>query len=195
MCIRDRYGYSLTEIVGKPISFIRSQENDPAVLKKIYPETLAGGWTGELIDKRKNGEEFPIHLSTSLITDDSGKPIALAGVSFDITESQKNEFDLIEAKEKAEQASRLKSNFFTNISHELRTPLVGILGFAEILRDEIKKPQFSDMAEMILTSGKRLMETLNSVLDLSRIEADKLEMKYTPVDLNIFVDENAKIFQ
>ncbi len=189
------YGYSLTEIVGKPISFIRSQENDPAVLKKIYPETLAGGWTGELIDKRKNGEEFPIHLSTSLITDDSGKPIALAGVSFDITESQKNEFDLIEAKEKAEQASRLKSNFFTNISHELRTPLVGILGFAEILRDEIKKPQFSDMAEMILTSGKRLMETLNSVLDLSRIEADKLEMKYTPVDLNIFVDENAKIFQ
>ena len=189
------YGYSLTEIVGKPISFIRSQNNDPAVVKKIYPETLAGGWTGELINKRKNGEEFPIHLSTSLITDDAGKPIALAGVSLDITESQKNEFDLIEAKEKAEQASRLKSNFFTNISHELRTPLVGILGFAEILKDEIKQPQFSDMAEMILSSGKRLMETLNSVLDLSRIEADKLEMKYTPVDLNLFVDENAKLFQ
>ncbi|HRN27298.1 MAG: PAS domain S-box protein [Ignavibacteriaceae bacterium] len=189
------YGYSLTEIIGKPISFIRSPKNDPAVLKKIYPETLAGGWTGELIDRRKNGEDFPIHLSTSLITDDTGKPIALAGVSLDITESQKNEFDLIEAKEKAEQASRLKSNFFTNISHELRTPLVGILGFAEILKDEIKQPQFSDMAEMILSSGKRLMETLNSVLDLSRIEADKLEMKYTPVDLNIFVDENAKIFQ
>ena len=54
------------------------------MVKKIYPETLAGGWTGELINKRKNGEEFRIHLSTSLITDDVGKPIALASVSFEI---------------------------------------------------------------------------------------------------------------
>ncbi|MEO8233097.1 MAG: PAS domain S-box protein [Ignavibacteriota bacterium] len=81
------YGYSLTEIVGKPISFIRSQNNDPAVVKKIYPETLTGGWTGELINKRKNGEEFPIHLSTSLITDDTGKPIALAGISTEVLDS------------------------------------------------------------------------------------------------------------
>jgi PAS domain S-box-containing protein len=78
------YGYSSNEIIGKPISFIRSKKNDPAMVKKIYPETLAGGWTGELINKRKNGEEFRIHLSTSLITDDVGKPIALASVSFEI---------------------------------------------------------------------------------------------------------------
>ncbi|MCU0344723.1 MAG: PAS domain S-box protein, partial [Ignavibacterium sp.] len=78
------YGYSSNEIIGKPISVIRSKKNDPAMVKKIYPETLAGGWTGELINKRKNGEEFRIHLSTSLITDDVGKPIALASVSFEI---------------------------------------------------------------------------------------------------------------
>lgn len=83
------YGYSLTEIVGKPITFIRSQNNDPAVLKKIYPETLAGGWTGELINKRKNGEEFIVHLSTSLITDDAGKPIALASISVEISNNKK----------------------------------------------------------------------------------------------------------
>ncbi len=189
------YGYSLEEMINKPVSFIRSEKNDPKVLKKIYPETLAGGWSGELINKRKSGEEFPVHLSTSLITDDAGKPIALAGVSVDITQAKKNELDLIEAKEKAEQASRLKSNFFTNISHELRTPLVGILGFAEILKDEVKNPHLSDMAEMILSSGKRLMETLNSVLDLSRIEADKFELKNKSVDLNIFADENIKMYQ
>jgi PAS domain S-box-containing protein len=78
------YGYSSNEIIGKPISVIRSKKNDPVMVKKIYPETLAGGWTGELINKRKNGEEFRIHLSTSLITDDVGKPIALASVSFEI---------------------------------------------------------------------------------------------------------------
>jgi PAS domain S-box-containing protein len=82
------YGYSQNEIIGKPISFIRSTKNDPAIVKKIFPETLAGGWNGELIYKRKNGEEFPAHLSTSLITDDTGKPIALASVSIEISESK-----------------------------------------------------------------------------------------------------------
>jgi PAS domain S-box-containing protein len=81
------YGYTLNDLVGKPITFIRSPNNDPTIIKKILPETLAGGWTGKLINKRKNGEEFPIHLSTSLITDDLGKPIALAGVSTDLSES------------------------------------------------------------------------------------------------------------
>lgn len=83
------YGYTTNEIIGKPITFIRSQKNDPAIIKKIFPETLAGGWTGELINKRKNGEEFRIHLSTSLITDDAGKPIALASVSFEISDNKK----------------------------------------------------------------------------------------------------------
>jgi PAS domain S-box-containing protein len=83
------YGYSTNEIIGKPITFIRSQKNDPAIIKKIFPETLAGGWTGELMNKRKNGEEFRIHLSTSLITDDAGKPIALASVSFEISDNKK----------------------------------------------------------------------------------------------------------
>lgn len=189
------YGYSLSELVGKPITFVRSLNNDPAIVKRILPETLGGGWTGELINKRKNGEEFPVHLSTSLITDDAGKPIALAGVSLDISDSKRHELELKEAREKADQATRLKSHFFTNISHELRTPLVGILGFAEILKDEIKQSEHSDMAEMIFNSGKRLMDTLNSVLDLSRIEADKLEIKFLEVNLNIFIDENIKLFQ
>ena len=83
------YGYSPNEIIGKPITFIRSQKNNPAFVKKIFPETLAGGWTGELINKRKNGEEFLTHLSTSLITDDAGKPIALAGVSVEISDNKK----------------------------------------------------------------------------------------------------------
>lgn len=79
------YGYPPNEIIGKPISFIHSKKNDPTMVKKIFPETLAGGWKGELINKRKNGEEFRSHLSTSLITDDAGKPIALACVSIEIS--------------------------------------------------------------------------------------------------------------
>lgn len=189
------YGYSPSELIGKPISFIRSKNNDPGTVKKILPETLAGGWTGEIINKRKNGEEFPTRLSTSLITDDSGKPLAFAAVSVDISESKRQESELLEAKEKSEQAARFKNNFFTNISHELRTPLVGILGFAEILRDQIKKPNLVEMAELILTSGKRLMETLNSVLDLSKIETNKLDINYTEINLGEFIDKDIVVYQ
>lgn len=189
------YGYSPEELIGKHISIVRSQKNDPEIVRRILPETLAGGWSGELINTKKDGEEFPIHLSTSLITDDYGRPIAMAGVNTDITERLKYEEELKSAKEKAEEASRLKSNFFTNISHELRTPLVGILGFAEIIRDEVHQPEISNMAELILTSGKRLMETLNSVLDLSRIEANKMELKFAPVNLSLFVKDHLKLFE
>lgn len=81
------------------------------------------------------------------------------------------------------------------LAYELRTPLVGILGFSEILRDKIKTPELSEMADTILTSGKRLMETLNSVLDLSSIETDKLETNFTITNLVSFVDSNLKLFQ
>lgn len=189
------YGYSSSEIIGKPIAIVRSEKNDPLVVKKILPETLAGGWSGELINKRKNGEEFTIHLSTSLITDDSGKPIAFAGVAVDITEEKMREIELASAREKAEQAARLKTNFFTNISHELRTPLVGILGFAEILRDKVKNAELSEMAETIISNGKRLMETLNSVLDLSTLESDKIELQLSELNFCTFVQENIKLFE
>lgn len=189
------YGYLPEELIGKHISIIRSQKNDPEIIRSILPETLAGGWSGKLLNIKKDGQEFPIHLSTSLITDESGRPIALAGVSTDITERLKYEEELKSAKVKAEEASRLKSSFFTNISHELRTPLVGILGFAEIIRDESDQPDVSNMAGLILTSGKRLMETLNSVLDLSRIEADKIELKVEPVNISEMVKDHTKLFE
>jgi PAS domain S-box-containing protein len=189
------YGYSSNEIIGKPITIVRSSNNDHLLVKKILPETLAGGWSGELLNKRKNGEEFAIHLSTSLITDDNGKPIAFAGVAVDITEQKMRELELNQARLQAEQAARLKTNFFTNISHELRTPLVGILGFAEILRDKVKNPDLSEMADTIFSSGKRLMETLNSVLDLSTVETDKLDLRLTELNLYNFVEDNIKLFE
>ena len=105
------------------------------------------------------------------------------------------ELELNQARLQAEQAARLKTNFFTNISHELRTPLVGILGFAEILRDKVKNPDLSEMADTIFSSGKRLMETLNSVLDLSTVETDKLDLRLTELNLYNFVEDNIKLFE
>jgi len=95
----------------------------------------------------------------------------------------KQERELILAKERAQESSRLKSSFLANMSHELRTPLNGILGFSEILTAEAKESRFQDMATMINTSGKRLLRTLDMILDITRIEANKQVIKKQYFDL------------
>lgn len=79
------YGYSVNEMIGKSILIVRSEKNDPEITKQIYPETIKGGWKGEVWNKRKNGEEFLIRLSTSPVFDENNKLIALIGVATDIT--------------------------------------------------------------------------------------------------------------
>jgi len=91
--------------------------------------------------------------------------------------------ELIKARDKAEEMNRLKSNFLSNMSHELRTPMVGILGYIEILKEEITKPDLKDMSEEIYSSANRLLETLNLILDLSKIESNKSEVH--KIDLNL----------
>lgn len=84
----ETYGYSKEELLGKSILFIRSEKNDPENIKNIFEDTLKGGWTGELWNRRKNGEEFLIRLSTSPIVDEDNKLIALIGVATDITKEK-----------------------------------------------------------------------------------------------------------
>ncbi|NWF51251.1 MAG: PAS domain S-box protein [Ignavibacteriaceae bacterium] len=91
--------------------------------------------------------------------------------------------ELIKAKEVAEEMNRLKSTFLANMSHELRTPLIGILGYTEILLNEISDPEYNSMLDTVMQSGKRLLETLNLILDLSKIESDNFKIEYEKLDL------------
>jgi len=103
--------------------------------------------------------------------------------------------EIIKAKEKAEESDRLKSTFLANISHELRTPLNGILGFAEILHNELKDPVYVEMSEAIHNSGIRLLETLNSIIDLSVIEINKLELYITKINLIDLIKERVLLYK
>ncbi|MCK9203066.1 MAG: response regulator [Bacteroidales bacterium] len=127
--------------------------------------------TMELNAVNKKGLLFPVELSLSPVKT-KGKWCAV-GLLRDITERIRIKEELIKAKEKAEESSRLKSSLLLNINHELRTPMNGILGFARILKEAHTKPENIEMADTILTSGKRLMATLNSILDLAHIESDQ----------------------
>ena len=113
----------------------------------------------------------------------------------DVTVRKKAETQLKEAKERAEEMSRIKSIFLANISHELRTPLVGILGFAELLKEKLKLNQNIEMADRILTSANRLMETLNLLLDLSRIEARKVDINIQPYRIPELVESQISLFE
>ena len=113
----------------------------------------------------------------------------------DITGRKNAETQLREAKEKAEEMSRIKSSFLMNISHELRTPLVGILGFAELLKEKLKTKQNLEMADRILISANRLMETLNLLLDLSRIEARKVDINLQPYRISELVESQTILFE
>lgn len=121
--------------------------------------------------------------------DAQGNIIGITGASLDITSQKLIQQELLEAKLKAEELNRLKSNFLANMSHELRTPLVSILGFTEILKAEIKQPEWQEMISYIHKGGKRLNETLNMILNLSDFKVNKIQLHQTEESILSIVSE------
>ncbi|WP_367754179.1 response regulator [Flavobacterium sp. WC2430] len=108
------------------------------------------------------------------INDESDKPFKVLGTIQDITEQKKTEKELIHAKNIAENSVRIKERFLTNMSHEIRTPMNGIIGFASILEFTELDGNQKQSVEAIKIAGKNLMVIINDILDLSKIEADKM---------------------
>ena len=112
--------------------------------------------------------------------------------SRDVTERKRAEVALVQAKEQAEEVARMKSAFLANMSHEIRTPLTGILGFSGVLAEEVDE-EHREFVHLIERSGRRLLETLNSVLDLARLEADQMEVEVDRLDVGEHVDEVVRL--
>ncbi len=189
-------GYSQSEVIGKNPSILSSGEMTKEEYAVMWETILSGSdWQGEFHNKKKNGELYWESVSISPINDVKGMITHFIGIKEDITDKKKMMNDLITAKVKAEESNRIKSNFLANMSHELRTPLVGILGFAELLSFDDKDPNHLEMIQTILNSGNRLMETLNSILDISRIEAGKEEINFSEIKFNELLQESVNLFQ
>ncbi|MDM8525845.1 transporter substrate-binding domain-containing protein [Desulfococcaceae bacterium HSG8] len=112
----------------------------------------------------------------------------------DLTRRRQTEEELIRAKEDAEIANRAKSEFLANMSHEIRTPMNAVLGFAEILEERVTDEQQKGYLALIRSGGESLLRLINDILDLSKVEAGKMELEYNPVDLRFVLKEMERIF-
>lgn len=174
--------------------------------KKILEQQVFKKGYSKIYEKEyisKNGNILPVELRTYLLKNEDGEPEGMWAFIKDISERKKSELerealikDLEEALEKSDEAGRLKSEFLTIISHELRTPLHGILGYASLLiDDEYANEEIKESALYIYESGERLMRILDDLIEISMIEAGKLNITYKKVDINKIVEDIYILFK
>ena len=181
-------GYTRDQLVGMHVKQVDGAE-DPAFVGRQYGQLLQDGYVVfETEHRRKDGSRFPVEIS-ACVFEYRGRPANLA-VARDIserkqaeTESARRSAELERAKTEAESANRAKSDFLTHISHEIRTPMNGIIGMtALLLETELPAPQ-REYASMVRNCADALLRLINDVLDLSKIEAGRVELDDSPFDL------------
>ena len=177
-------GYSLSEVKGNNPKILKSGYTHREIYSNLWQTIKAGyEWRGEFQNKKKSGELYWESASISAIKNEKGIITHFIAVKEDITVRKELEFDLKSAVDQAEESSHLKSSLLSNMSHELRTPLNGILGLSQILIEELSDSSLTAFAKKIYLAGKRLMVTLNSILDLSEIESNTTQLNYIKYDL------------
>jgi len=195
--VYDIMGYRPEEMLGKsPFDFLFPEDLEQvkgSIRKFVHQYKPLNLITNRAI--HRDGHTVFLESSGIPLFDASGKYIGYRGADRDISLRKSVENQLIIAKEKAEESDRLKSSILANVSHELRTPLNGILGFAEIIKNELKDSDYAIMAENIHASGRRLMTTLNSLITLSQLVAGKISLSVKPVFLKECVASVLKSYE
>jgi len=184
------FGYESHELTDMAFADLFAPESERTALDYLDGLTRAGVASvlndgREVIGRVRQGGLIPLFMTMGRIGDGDEK---LCAVFRDITQWKKAEEELLESKRQAEKTSLAKSEFLAKISHEIRTPLNSIIGFSEVMMEErfgpIGNERYKQYLDDIHASGQHVVSLLNDLLDLSKIEAGKLELTFTRVNLN-----------
>jgi PAS domain S-box-containing protein len=202
------FGYDENEVAGAPFTGLIAPESR-ALATNYFEELKSDGGVNllnrgrEVIGLARQGGAIPVFMTLGRI---GGAPSAgeqrevrFCAILRDLTHWKKVERELEGARKEAERASALKSDFLAKVSHEIRTPLNAILGFAEVMLEErfgpIGNPRYKDYLKDIHASGALVMSLVNDLLDLSKIEAGKMDFAFASIDANRIVSECVSIMQ
>lgn len=171
-------GYSPEEAVGSTTAdLLNGPKSEPAAIDEISNHLARGErYHTEILNYTKSGEEVWISTNLVPILNDGGQVELIIGIERDVTGSKKRQSELAEAKIAAEQADRAKSEFLANMSHEIRTPMNGIIGMVGLLAESDLSADKMLYVDTIQESSTALLKIINDILDLSRLEAGKLEI-------------------
>jgi PAS domain S-box-containing protein len=191
----DWLGYTREELIGKNVTVILG----PGSIEIFNSSFQVLKSTGKIENakfyvKCKNNTTFPAEVNATAIYDNEGNFTGTRSTLQNITQRKKTEDALAKALIEAENANRSKSDFLANMSHEIRTPMNAILGYSELLGSLVKEGSAREYLESIKWSGKTLLTLINDILDLSKIEAGKLELEFSYIETAPFFAEFDKIF-
>lgn len=194
------FGLDFDDAVGRELSHLFASESKP-VIDQYVSNILDLGIEGlindgeEAIAREANGGFIPVFVSIARM-EQTGK---LCAVIRDITSWKKTEEELIQSKQRAELASEQKSDFLAQVSHEIRTPLNAIVGFSDLMIEErfgpIENDRYKEYLNDIRRSGIHVLDIINELLDLAKIEAGKLDLTFEAVNLNELVAETVAMLQ
>lgn len=176
-------GYNIDEVQGTRIErygVVNDAEN-----ARVWGNLVSGMvWKGELNFQNKKGDVLTELTSVAPIRNDKGEIQNMVILTEDITERKRAELATLEAKEKAEEATRAKEQFLSTMSHELRTPMNSVIGISNILLEETPRPDQVENLNILKFSAVNLLAIINDILDLSKIEAGKMEFLKEDFDLH-----------
>lgn len=190
-------GYSYNELMGKNPNILKSGFTSPLEYEQLWNTIMSGNvWVGEFKNIKKNGTVYWEAATIAPIKNLKGEITHYVGIKEDITEKKQIYADLIDAKNKAEETNQLKSHFLANMSHEIRTPLNGIIGFLDLIKDEsITKKERNDYIDIIAKSGQRLLDTINDIIEMSRIEAGFIKLDIEKINLFTIIQDLYNFFK
>jgi PAS domain S-box-containing protein len=205
-------GYSRAEAIGQNPRFLHSGKTPQATYDALWRAMQQGlPWKGELYNRRKDGSEFTEFCIFTPIRQEDGRLTHYLAVKEDITERKRvgreldlhrhhleslvtsRTLELAEARERAEAANRAKSAFLANMSHEIRTPMNAIVGLTHLLRRADPRPEQVERLAKIGSAASHLLSIINDVLDLSKIEADRLTLEQTDFSLADILAQTASL--